>query len=46
MCEKIVTPLFHFDHILGQMQKSLYFIHDSESAVKKIMVCMQRSGWS
>ena len=33
-CEQIVTPSFHFDHLLTQVDtKSLYFIHASESAI-------------
>ena len=29
---KFVAPPFHFDHLLTQVPKSLYFIHGSESA--------------
>ena len=31
MCDKIVTPLFHFDHIPTQVPKSLHRPQDSET---------------
>ena len=46
-CEKIVTPVFHFDHLLTQVPKSPYFIHGSESAkicTHFFWVWLQRSG--
>ena len=30
-CEQIITPLFHFDHMLTRVPLSPYFIHGSES---------------
>jgi len=32
MCEKIVTPPFHFDHLTTQVAKSPHCSQDSESA--------------
>ena len=48
-CEKIVTPPFHFDHLLTQVPKSPYFIHRSEYAIIFIHffgLCLQWSGLS
>ena len=33
MCEKNITPPFHFDHLPTQVPKSLYRLKDSESAI-------------
>ena len=32
MCEQILNPLFHFDHLPTQVPKSLHCLQDSESA--------------
>ena len=33
-CEKIVSPAFHFVHLLNEVPKSQYFIHNSQYTKK------------
>ena len=33
MCEKIITPPFHFDHLPTQVPKSPYWLQGLESAI-------------